>query len=170
MMNTSMSPEKWYAIQSKPRQEERAARDLLAWGVEAFLPRIRGSISRRSPSSRRSQPLFTGYLFARFDEARMFGKIKYTRGVARVLGTELGPTPVDESIIALIRARVGADGLVHLSIQPGEQVCITDGPLKGFVGVFSSSLTSRERVEILLTAVHSPIKVIVGRDCIERVV
>jgi transcriptional antiterminator RfaH len=163
--------EEWYAIQSKPKQEGRAEADLLAWGVEAFLPRIprRASPGRGSMHLGGVQPLFPGYLFARFNGYRMLHKIKYTRGVARVLGTERGPTPLDESIIALIRTQVGADGLVRLSFRPGERLHVTDGPLKDFVGVFSSALTGADRVRVLLTAVSGGFKVVVDGSLVERI-
>lgn len=166
----SLSAE-WYAIQSKPKQEGRAEADLLAWGVETFLPRI----PRRAPSAKGAahaygvQPLFPGYLFARFNGHSMLHKIKYTRGVARVLGTERGPTPLDDSIIAFIRTRVGADGLVLLSPRPGDRVQVTNGPLKDFVGVFSSALTGADRVRVLLTAVSGGFKVVVDGSLVERI-
>jgi transcriptional antiterminator RfaH len=161
--------EEWYAIQSKPRQEERAEGDLLAWGVETFLPRIRRrSLRRWAGAVGGSQPLFPGYLFARFNGPRMAHKIRYTRGVARIVGTALGPTPVDGSIIALIRSQIADQGLVELSFNTGDRVRIGGGPLRDFVGVFTATVTATGRVRALLTAVNGRYKVVVNQDLLER--
>jgi transcriptional antiterminator RfaH len=143
---------------------------LLAWGVQAFLPRLRPSAALRRVAGQRVRPLFPGYLFARFNASSMLHKIRYTRGVARVLGSEMGPTPVDESIITLMRQQTGPDGFVRLSFNAGDRVRIVDGPLRDFVGVFTNTLTSADRVRVLLTAVNGRFSVVVNHDMLERVV
>src|SRR6185503_15571817 len=101
------------------------------------------------------------------DASRMIAKINYTRGVSRVLGTECGPTPVDDSIIALIRSRVDSDGCVRPALTLGDRVRIIGGPLKDLEGVFSATLSDADRLRVLLTAVNGRFKVVLNADCLE---
>jgi transcription antitermination factor NusG len=112
--------------------------------------------------------LFPGYLFARFDWYRMVSKIRYTRGVGRVLGVTGEPTPVDDSVISLIRSQIGIDGVVRLALKPGDHVRIIDGPLRDFVGIFSSVLTPADRVRVLLTAINGRFRVVVNEELLEK--
>lgn len=87
-------------MQTDALQEDRAAENLNAWGVETFAPKYK---ERRSnaftgrPVYTRS--LFPRYMFARFDAARMLRKVWFTRGVAKVVGFGDGPSPVDDEIL-----------------------------------------------------------------------
>jgi transcriptional antiterminator RfaH len=165
---TSSSGIRWYVVQARPRQEERAATNLASWGVRTFLPMIRQPARRRS---RMAAPLFPRYLFVQCSIAETVQKIRYTRGVAKVLGTGDGPTAVDDTIIQCIQSRIGADGFVELSdpIGPGDPVVITSGPLKGLVAIFSSASSAANRVVLLLEAVSSQIRLLVEPDILRRV-
>ena len=167
----STNAQRWYAIRSKPKQEVRAESNLQAWGIETFLPRIREWRRRRhaSGSAHCTAPLFPGYLFARFDAAQLLGKIRLTRGVHNVVAFGDTATPVEDAILALIRSRVQADGLVHIDEPaPGDLVEIVDGPLRSLVGVFDASSTRGERVRILLATLARPAHVQVPKAFIRR--
>lgn len=161
----------WYVLQTKPLQEDRAESNLIAWGVETLLPRVwvaRGSARGVRPGP---QPLFPSYLFASFDAGSMLAKIRYTRGIIRILGTADGPTAVDAAIIALIRSRIAGDGYVSLvsTLKPGDRVRIAAGPLKDFVGVFESMTKPSQRVRLLLAAVTGQMRVVVDGTVVEKV-
>jgi transcriptional antiterminator RfaH len=162
----------WHAVQTRPRQEQRAEANLAAWGVETLLPMIRGRA--RTPRSRVTQEgdaLFPSYLFARFDAPTMAAKIRYTRGVAKILGASEHPSVVDDSIIAEIRTRIGNDGYVRLvsPLTPGDPVRITNGVLRDFVGVFEASLEPSHRLRLLLSAVHGQVRVTIDEGWVEKV-
>lgn len=161
----------WYAVQSKPRQEVRAEGDLAAWGVEVFLPRVRCARRRHVGGSDAAEPLFPGYLFARFAASQMLHKVRYTRGVSRVLGTAEGPTRVPGEIVDVIRGHIGADGLVQTTTTyaAGELLRITDGPLRDFIGVFQATTGAPERVRLLLSAVGGALRVVARPEQVERV-
>lgn len=168
---TTSSHAAWYVLQTKPLQEDRAESNLIAWGVETLLPRIWAARSRARRIQPVPQPLFPSYLFASFDAASMLGKIRYTRGVTRILGTEHGPSAVDPGVIALIRGRIADDGYVSLvsALQPGDRVRIAAGPLKDFVGVFESMAKPSQRVRLLLAAVTGQMRVVVDGTVVEKV-
>jgi transcriptional antiterminator RfaH len=162
----------WWAIQCKPRQETRAQANLESSGVRTFLPMTRHprfARSTREPAPK-IEPLFPRYLFARCDGPAMTHRIRFARGVSRILGTGSAPTSVDESIIAAIQQRVAGDGCVALrpAFQPGDAVRIVDGPLKDFVGVFEGSATADDRVRLLVAAVQGQWRVTVDGRCLER--
>jgi len=152
----------WYVVGAKPKQEDRAEQNLQAWRIETLLPRVRCRRGR-SVANAHTEPLFPGYLFARFDAGTMLGKLRYTRGVASILGTSSGPTSLDECVIQMIRTRMSADGVVQMptSLNPGDRVRITAGPFKDFVGVFEYSSTAADRVSLLLETVAAQIRVTV---------
>ena len=162
----------WWAIQCKPRQETRAQANLETSGVRTFLPLARHAGSGRAArgAAPRTEPLFPRYLFARCDGPAMTHRIRFARGVTRILGTGGAPTSVDESIIAAIQQRVAADGCVPLrpAFQPGDAVRIVDGPLKDFVGVFESEATAADRVRLLVAAVQGQWRVTVDGCMLEK--
>jgi transcriptional antiterminator RfaH len=162
---------RWYAVQARPKQEERAAANLLTAGVTTFLPMIRQAWRTRSASAVGKAPLFPRYLFVQCDIGHLARKIRYTRGVAKVLGTLDGPTPVDDAIIASIRSRIGEDGYVQLTptLEPGDPVEVMAGPLRGFVGIFHAGTPATQRVVLLLHAMNSQMRVVVDSNIIRRV-
>jgi transcriptional antiterminator RfaH len=166
-----MLDSRWYAVQTHPKQEERAALNLRGSGLTTFLPMIRQPRKAHAASTAPA-PLFPCYLFVRCDIAQWATRIRYTRGVARVLGTSVGPTPLDDEVIESIQDRLDEGGFVRL-IEPeplheGDPVEITDGPLSGFVGIFHSAATATERVVLLLNAMHNQMRVVVDSMVVKR--
>jgi len=163
----------WWAIQCKPRQEVRAQANLETSGVRTFLPLARRATPSRSKrgGTTRVEPLFPRYLFARCDDPGMAHRIRFARGVTKILGTENRPTPVDDAIIDVIQQRVAGDGCVLLApaLRHGDSIRIVAGPLKDLVGVFDASVAGVDRVRLLLTALHGPWRVVVDDALVERV-
>jgi len=158
----------WYAIQTRTKQEGRAAMNLASFGFFTFLPMIRRP--RRTSIASGAAPLFPRYLFVRCDIARSVRQIRYTRGVANVLGTGEGPTSIDDAIIESIQSRIGKDGFVQVTdaLEAGDPVEITSGPLKGLVGVFCSATSAAQRVVLLLNTVHSQLRVVVDTQVVHK--
>lgn len=151
---------RWYAVQTKPKQVARAEANLRGWGVETLAPHVCESERSTRCEGSRVTPLFFNYMFARFDAEAQLAKVRLTRGVQRVVGFGEYATPVDDAIIALIRSRIGSDGLVRLNgLVPGDAVEIVDGPLRSIGGVFERHLRGTDRVLILLTTIGSPARV-----------
>ena len=164
-----VDPSRWYAVQTKARQEARAEANLRRWGLETLAPRLREPRPSRSGEPFRVTPLFPNYLFARFDAANLLGKVRLTRGIRRVVGFGEYATPLDDSIIASIRSRVTDDGFVRPpDLQPGDRVEIVDGPMRSLVGVFERQLHASTRVLILLTAIGCHARVQVVRAAVRK--
>jgi transcriptional antiterminator RfaH len=140
----------WYALYTKPRQEDRAAENLSAWGVSSLSPKMKA----RGGSSFFA-PLFPGYIFARFDVNTMLGKIRFTRGISHIVSFGGQPAALANEIVDAIRSRIDSKGIVKQAnqFQPGDAVVIHSGPMRDFEGVFEGEISSSERVRILLKAV-----------------
>jgi transcriptional antiterminator RfaH len=169
--NISDTP-RWYAIRTKPIQEFRAEANLLAWGIVTFAPRMKAKQFNQFTGRPTFciKPLFSRYVFGRFDASRLLHKVCYTRGVDTVVCFNGEPTPIDDAAIALIQSRVGADGIVKLDdeLQPGDRVIIKSGTFKGISGVFNRHLKDSERVTILLDSIQFQAKVTVDRQLVCR--
>ena len=147
-----MEPQ-WYAVRTKPRQEAVAEAFLIQSEVEVFYPKI-------GPT----KPLFTGYIFAKFDADTQLRLVKYSRGVSSVVSFGDKPAPVDELLIEGIKLRI-KDGFVVLdppSFTKGEKVEIKEGPLEGISGIFDSRVKDSDRVVILLNAIASQSRIVVS--------
>ena len=150
----------WYAIHTKPRQEAVAEVFLSQSGIETFYPKI-------APG----KPLFTGYLFTKFDEETQRRLVKYSKGVSSIVSFGDKPALVDELLIDAMKARI-KNGFVHLdppSFKKGERVEIKEGPLEGLVGIFDSRVKDSDRVIILLNAIASQSRVVVPATLLRKV-
>jgi transcriptional antiterminator RfaH len=155
-MNTFLS---WYAIRTKPRQEERAADNLASWGIATLTPRLEGS------KGGRTQHLFPGYIFARFDRLNMLHSVHFGRGVAYVVSFGGAPAPISDEVIGEIYSRMDGNGVIRITpaLKPGDEVVIRSGSLRNFVGVFERELKGTERVQIFLRTLAYSARVEVSR-------
>jgi transcription elongation factor/antiterminator RfaH len=164
---------RWYALQTHSLQEERAAENLGAWGVETFTPKYRER--RANPYTGRpvffTRPLFPRYMFARFEAGRMLRKVWFTRGVCKVVGFADGPEPVEDEIIELIKSRVDKDGLVQLNedFKHGDKVIVRDGPFANLEGIFERDIEDGDRVQMLLTAINYQGHVTIERERLKKI-
>lgn len=161
-MNPCLS---WYAVRTKPRQEERAVENLGSWGVATLAPRIKGN------GNGRESHLFPGYIFARFDGTKMLHDIHFTRGVAYVVSFGGVPAVINDELIQEINARTDEGGLVRTvpTLSPGDTVMIRSGLLRNFAGVFERELPGSERVQILLRTVAFSARAEVSRYDVAKI-
>jgi transcriptional antiterminator RfaH len=164
----------WYLVQTHPRQEGRAESNLKSFGVETLAPRF---IDRRlnfytGEPALHAKPLFPSYIFAKFIANDLYQKVRYTRGIRRLVCFGGSPTVVDEEMIAMIRSRIGEDGFASIEdddLKPGDSVIIKDGPLRTFAGVFEREMSTADRVRILLLAVSYQAHIEVERGAVKKI-
>lgn len=162
----------WFAVQTKPSQEDLAAFNLGRLGLDIFLPKIKQD-KRDGRRSGITKPMFPRYLFARFCPLRYMHLIIYARGVRQIVCAGDTPVPVDESIIESIRVRVGPDGFLDLSsdaLQPGDHITVEGGPFNGNSGVFEREADVHKRVVILLESIRYQARVVVDKTHVIRMV
>jgi len=160
---------RWYLLYTKPGHEERVARKIEDCGLNVFNPLLKERRHIRRKIRDVTGSLFPCYIFVQFDLEESYRLVKYTRGVRKVVGSELVPTPVCDDIIEAIRAR-SEGGYVKIeppSFKPGEAVEICDGPFAGIGALFVKDLGAMERVSILLKEIDA--RVVVDRALVARV-
>jgi transcriptional antiterminator RfaH len=153
----------WYVIQTKVRDEHRVEINLSNQEIEVFLPLIETYQYQSKQTVRRIKPLFPNYIFARLDLNLHYYEVKYTRGVSKILGSGVQPTPISEKVIETVKERMGKDNLVRLEEKwkEGDLVRITSGPFKELVGIFLKKMSDNGRVRILLNLIglHVPAQI-----------
>jgi transcription antitermination factor NusG len=128
---------RWYAVHTRSRHEKQVDLFLSERGIETFLPLVHTLSRRRDRKNYVDIPLFPGYLFV-FAEKESLYDVKYTRGVTRIIGTDLGvPTPIPDrqiqDIKSVMETEVQLDPFPYL--KKGRMVRVKSGPLKGLEGI-----------------------------------
>ncbi|MDQ7844538.1 MAG: transcription termination/antitermination NusG family protein [Armatimonadota bacterium] len=162
----------WFAVHTKPREEGRAARLLGLKGITTFLPRLLVSHRHGSRRWQAAEPLFPGYLFARFlSDAQVLSVVRWTPGVKYVLGDGRSPAPVPEDVVAYLQARAGESGVIvpQMRFRPGMRVRIRAGPLEFLEGIIDRPVPGRQRVRVLLELLRTVVSVEVDVDDLEEV-
>jgi len=161
----------WYVVQTKPANEDRVKGNLLNQEIEPFLPLLGTNQYSNGKVIDRIKPLFPNYLFARMDIGLHYYKVKYTRGVSKILGNGEGPIAISEKVIITIRERMGEDKLVKLEdeLKDGDVVEVTSGPFKDLRGVFQKKMSGKGRVKILLSLIGVDVPVQISRWQIKKV-
>jgi transcriptional antiterminator RfaH len=163
--------EKWYVIQTKPKEEDRAVSYLSGKGVEIFAPLFEGCISRNGKISKELKHLFPGYIFGKFDLEQNYPLVRWARGVKAVLSFGGYPVPVPEEAIQIIKMRTDNNGIVRMirHFQTHDVVRITSGPMKDLLGIFERWVSDSERVRILLNLIGYQPSVEMHYSMIEKV-
>lgn len=157
----------WFIVNSKPKQEFEAEKHLRTLEIDVYLPVYKKKIKKNRVKVERIAPLFSGYLFARFDIREHYQKVRYSRGVKTVLGrNDFLWTLADEKIRDIKSRESG--GLVVLRrredhFRQGDRILIDEGDFEGWEGIFQEELPDRERAMILLTNVHFSSKLILPK-------
>lgn len=163
----------WYAVYTKPKDEERADKNLMAWGVETFAPKIQERHYNQftNAPSYLIKPLFPRYIFARFIASTLLRKIYYTRGVQSIVSLGDTPVVVDDDVIEMIQLRMNQDGFVNIEeeLNINDKVMIKGGVLKNFAGIFDRRIKSTARIMILLTCITYQGRVSVEEQLVEKV-
>lgn len=121
--------------------------------TEIYLPLVNTSDSQQNKISK---PYFPCYLFVNVDPALIpYSQLQWIPGLRCMISVAGCPVPVPAKFITLIKRKLGeieaAGGLPTHSFNPGELVCITDGPFEGMSAIFDGPTTPSQRVYVLLT-------------------
>ena len=168
-----VSQPNWFAVVTKPRQEQIALENLQRQDFECFLPLADNPYQRRSKRHQRMiEPLFPRYLFLNAIAGQQnLAPVRSTRGVTTMVrfGTELAVVP--ESIINAIKNRMDpATGLIRIKpveVEAGDKVRIFDGPLAGISGIVEER-SSENRVLILMELMGRSTRVQVDALLLQR--
>ena len=161
----------WYVIHTKPGNEHRVETNLSNQDMEVFLPLLASFQYSSEKMIQRISPLFPNYLFAKIDIDLHYYKVKWTRGVSKILGVGSEPVPISETVIQTIKGRMGENNLVRLDdgLAQGVVVQFTSGPFKDLMGVFDKKMSDGKRVKVLLNLIGVDVPVQVSRWQIKKV-
>jgi len=169
--NDPMTQRSWYVVQTKPGNEYRVETNLSNQEIEVFLPLLETFQHSSGKMIQKIKPLFPNYLFAKLDINLHYYKVKWTRGVNKILGNGDGPISISGKVVETIKERTGKDNLVKLEEEwkEGDQVRINSGPFKDLVGVFQKKMSDNGRVRILLNLIGVDVPVQISRCQIKKV-
>lgn len=143
----------WYALQSKPHQEDVLWHFLKAEEIESYYPRL--PVRSVKLHARKIRPYFPGYLFVHIDvRALGVSKFKWMPHSNGLVSFDDEPSPVPDPLIGAIRQTI--DQLTHSGkewydeLVHGEKVRIHSGPFEGYEGIFDARISGGERVRLLL--------------------
>jgi transcriptional antiterminator RfaH len=161
----------WYVIQTKPANERRVETHLSNQEIAAFLPMLETFHYLNGKMVPKLKPMFPGYLFARLNIGAAYYRVKWTRGVNKILGNGSEPIPVCEKVIQVLRQRTGDRNVVKLDddLEEGSVIQFTSGPFKDLMGVFDKKMSDGGRVRILLSLIGVDVSVQVSRYQIKKV-
>lgn len=141
----------WYLVQCKPQSANRAELNLLNQHFECFLPRHHVQRKRAGALRWVTEPLFPNYLFLRLNENSNWRVIRSTKGVARIVSFNGGPTPVPNQLVLDLKQYCESlsQSEQESYCRPGDKALITEGCFKDLEAIVQS-VNSDERVVLLL--------------------
>ncbi|MFN5805149.1 MAG: transcription termination/antitermination protein NusG [Opitutales bacterium] len=160
----------WFCVKSRPRQESVAARNLTTLGgVEVLMPRVRRLRKGHDGPRHVVEPLFPGYLFARYEPDESHGPVRSTRGVLHVVSQGGRAVEVQETVIAELLA-LGPDATLSLEDplpDVGQRVRVIRGVFEGSEGEVLRLASPQRRVAVLMTLLGGEQAVDLSLDDVE---
>ncbi len=155
----------WYVLNTKPKKEFHVEKIFTEAGFLIYNPKYK--------HDGRVKPFFPGYAFIYFDFPGQYQLVRYTRGVKKVVGTQVGPTRIPEEVLETLKARE-VDGLIELlkygeEPELGDEIEVMEGPLKGLKGIFKRELSDADRVLILLNYVSYQGQLVIERKKLKKI-
>jgi transcriptional antiterminator RfaH len=160
----------WYVVQTQPNAESKVIVHLGRQGFATYLPRY---LKRRRHARRVdvvAAPLFPRYLFVEIDVAiHRWRSICSTIGVSRLICVGELPTPVPGNVVATLKNRENANGLIQLERQPqfrvGDKIRVRDGIFSDCLGLYDG-MPDRDRVAVLLDLLGRKVRVLLDAEAV----
>lgn len=155
----------WFVAYCGIRQEAKAARELNARGIEAYVPTERHLRSHARVKDTMERVIFPRYMFVRcpadVPEPTFFWMVRQTEGVEALLtvcGSRLGrPMPVPSEWVYEIMERENSGEFDHtkgksLDLNANDPVLIIGGPFAGMFATIMEAKPGAKRVTVFLKA------------------
>jgi transcriptional antiterminator RfaH len=168
------TPREWFAIRTKPQQEQFAKFHYERQGYEVYLPMMRTIVRHARRTVEKFRAFFPGYLFLHLaPDERNWVTIAATRGAIGPICFGDQYVPVPDWIIADLRAREDESGAVPMTelqrkrLAPGMAVELRlddDTFAPGLLYSFSG----KENVVVLLNFLNRQVKTTLPLDRVVR--
>ncbi|MCY1291401.1 Transcription antitermination protein RfaH [compost metagenome] len=160
------SRRKWYLIQCKPRQDERAREHLERQLYTCYQPRHRVERVIRGRRQMAEEVLFPGYLFIHLDDSNdSWLPIRSTRGVLRLVTFGQQPLAVADQLVEQLKSRTEQASPLSALPAPGARVRINAGSFQDVEAIFLAA-DGTERVLVLLQLLQRQHRISVPLDSI----
>jgi transcriptional antiterminator RfaH len=166
----STSGSSWYAVQTHPHSEAKAASHLERQGYTIYLPRY----LKRRRHARRIEivpaPLFPSYLFVTIDMlSQRWRSIQSTIGVSRLVCNGEEPAVLPDAVVNELQDRHDENGFIQLALRPkfttGDKIRILEGAFADCFGLYEG-VADRERIAILLDLLGRKVRVVLDGDVV----
>ena len=155
----------WYAVQTQPHAENKAAAHLLRQQFKTYLPLY---LKRRRHARRVevvAAPLFPRYLFVSVDvDTQRWRSIQSTVGVTGLIRNGDVPAVVPAEVIAELTRREDEHGFIQFTSKPrftrGDLVRVVDGAFVDCLGIFECA-NDQDRIAILLDLLGRKVRVVI---------
>ena len=151
---------RWYACQTNPVCEAKAAKGLNEHGFTVFLP-VETKWKRSTRTKKRERvnhPLFTGYLFVGLCPGQSLYHVRQIDGVRGLVSCGMGvPAEINARFVYDLQARQASGEFDHTpavkcTYRPGDKAKVTlEGPYRDLIGEVITA-TDAGRVELMLNA------------------
>ena len=161
----------WYVIHTKPKEEQRALRNLEQQGYECYLPLLAVEKLRKGAISVIEEPLFARYLFIRLDASqsgKSWAPIRSTLGVSRLVTFGIEPARVDEQLVETLRAQKESLCTLPQSLfTKDERLIITDGPFTGLEAIYQMH-DGESRAMVLINLLNKTVQLKIAPDKLRK--
>ena len=145
-----MSQGHWFAVATKPRQEQVAEVNLTRQGYRVVLPLIELRKRRQNKWTKVTEPLFSGYLFVRLELGKdNVAPIRSTLGCRDLVRIGPGLVPVPDVVMTPLLSLNSPPKTSDVLFSEGDEVSIAAGAFKGLQGVFKLA-KGKERAQVLI--------------------
>ncbi len=161
---------KWFVVQTNPREDDIAIRFLKNSGISVYQPLMERYVFHARKKTLKLHPLFPSYLFINVKPVEeVFHKVRWCRGVRRLLIDNYTPIPIEEDFIRALKSAED-DGVVRrpMDYKHGDVIRVKSGPMKDVYGIFDMWESDEGRVKILVELVNTYAKVTLHHSLIEK--
>jgi len=162
----------WFVVQTNPKEEGIACMVLRQSGIEVYQPWMQKYVYHARKKTLKRYPLFPNYIFVQADyNEEELHKIRWCRGVRRILLDNYQPIPIDAKfIVSMHSLEEDGSGIIKkpVDFMPGDMVRVKSGPMKDLYGVFEAWGSDEGRVRILIEMVNNRAKVVMHSSLIEK--
>jgi transcriptional antiterminator RfaH len=162
----------WFVVQTNPKEENLAGLVLSKQDILIYQPYMEKFVFHARKKTLKQYPLFPNYIFVNIlPTEEEFHKIRWSRGVRRILIDNYQPIPIEDEFITSLQILQDKDsGIIKKPVEfaPGDMVRIKSGPMKDLYGIFEEWGSDEGRVKILIQMVNNRAKVVMHSSLIEK--
>ena len=159
----------WFILQFKPNAQNQAVKNLTRQGFETFLPLINTTSGQTSRFKNATRPLFTGYMFIKFDRSKSeWPKINNTYGVSRLVTFNSILQSIPTTLVDNLMERCDLSGELRpiKNFKKGDKVKISKGPFAHFIATVEKYETE-QRIWILMDLMGGKAKIQTSLDTLQ---